>query len=438
MEHVSPKTCTWTKWFGLLLWPRLLHFPGLSITILLFLPLLVFKSLIWTGLRPFTFQVPQHLHSENTALSFTENHCYFGENLSFLFFLAFLGSRTSKRANLPPPFCSIVTMPSSWRSKSQKLDGFRRSQQQNAPAALLRSTPETSGNAQSDSVTEIMIQSCQFYHVQSNESGEIRETQEMSELAIAAKDNILSWAIHRTRTGSRNASPLVWRMALNRNQVENSEILLEVKHPKVVFVFFQWPSSRRPWCSVAVHPLNIIGPGFLGFLGVRLLGCAPVARLLLIWLKQNLCIIETPQGLRWTNYAINNSEGKKNPTKQRTHSTVRVFMIVSFASLTSGWPPFAALHDQRHEWPTNAMITKKERINLTQDGTNKVHSMATCVSSTLALHKRDFHGQVQFHMLLTLIRKLRSVRFEDHQQASPRASLHVDTHQIWYNIRLCL
>lgn len=315
MEHVSPKTCTWTKWFGLLLWPRLLHFPGLSITILLFLPLLVFKSLIWTGLRPFTFQVPQHLHSENTALSFTENHCYFGENLSFLFFLAFLGSRTSKRANLPPPFCSIVTMPSSWRSKSQKLDGFRRSQQQNAPAALLRSTPETSGNAQSDSVTEIMIQSCQFYHVQSNESGEIRETQEMSELAIAAKDNILSWAIHRTRTGSRKASPLVWRMALNRNQVQNSEILLEVKHPKVVFVVFQWPSSRRPWCSVAVHPLNIIGPGFLGFLGVRLLGCAPVARLLLIWLKQNLCIIETPQGLRRTNYAINNSEGKKEPNK---------------------------------------------------------------------------------------------------------------------------
>lgn len=37
-----------------------------------------------------------------------------------------------------------------------------------------------------------MIQSCQFYRVQSNESGEIRETQEMSELAIAAKDNILS------------------------------------------------------------------------------------------------------------------------------------------------------------------------------------------------------------------------------------------------------
>ena len=94
-------------------------------------------------------------------------------------------------------------------------------------------------------------------------------------------------------------------------------------------------------------------------------------------------------------------------------------MIVSFASLSSGWPPFAALHDQRHEWPTNAVITKKERINLTQDGTNKVHSMATCVSSTLALHKRDFHGQVHFHMLLTLIRKLRSVRFEDHQQASP-------------------
>ena len=160
----------------LLLWPRLLHFPGLSITILLFLPLLVFKSLIWTGLRPLSIHWV------------TENNCYFCyfcfccPFCSFCIFLSFLGSRTSKRANLPPPFCSIVTMPSSWRSKSQKLDGFRRSQQQNAPAALLRSTPETSGNAQSDSVTEIMIQSCQFYHVYSNESGEIRETREVSEL----------------------------------------------------------------------------------------------------------------------------------------------------------------------------------------------------------------------------------------------------------------
>ncbi len=141
-----PKTCTWTKSFSLLLWPRLLHFPGLSITILLFLPLLVFKSLIWTGLKPFhTFQVPASSLEKwkNTAL--LRCLCIF---CPFCPFLSFLGFRTSKRANLPPPFCSIVTMPSSWQNNRQKVNDFRRSQQQNAPAALLRSTPETSGHAQ--------------------------------------------------------------------------------------------------------------------------------------------------------------------------------------------------------------------------------------------------------------------------------------------------